>query len=220
MAQDDINQLLIDLAGEHAAVVRLKGGDPFVFGRGGEEAEALAAAGVAFEIVPGITAGVAAPAYAGIPATHRAEASARGVRNRPRGPGQGCGRSEALDWEALAAFPGTLVFYMGVKNLPLIAEQLIAGGRAGDEPVAIDRARHAAGPAHDHGHLAADTAGRAEEAGLARAGDHDRRRGRRDSTSRSPGSNGARSTAARSSSRARGRKPARSRRASRASAPR
>ena len=100
-------------------VVRLKGGDPFVFGRGGEEAEALAAAGVPFEVVPGVTAGVAAPAYAGIPVTHRDAASAVAFvtgHEEPEKP------ESALDWDALARFPGTLVLYMGIKNLALIAD--------------------------------------------------------------------------------------------------
>jgi uroporphyrinogen III methyltransferase/synthase len=112
--------------------VRLKGGDPFVFGRGGEEAEALAAAGVRFEVVPGVTAGVAAPAYAGIPVTHRNAASAVAFVT---GHHQRDGSD--LNWEALASFPGTLVFYMGMGNLPLIAERLIAARRDPGEPAAV-----------------------------------------------------------------------------------
>ena len=112
-------------------MVRLKGGDPFVFGRGGEEAETLAAAGIGFEIVPGVTAGVAAPAYAGIPVTHRGEASAVAFVTGHEDPAKD---ETALDWEALARFPGTLVLYMGVKNLPLIAERLVAGGRDPTSP--------------------------------------------------------------------------------------
>ena len=114
--------------------MRLKGGDPFVFGRGGEEAEALAAAGVPFEVVPGVTAGVAAPAYAGIPVTHRDAASAVAFVTGHEDPEK---PESALDWDALARFPGTLVLYMGVKNLPLIAERLIAAGRDPQEPVAV-----------------------------------------------------------------------------------
>ena len=134
MEQDEINAVLVELGGAGRRVVRLKGGDPFVFGRGGEEAEALAAAGVPFEVVPGVTAGVAAAAYAGIPVTHRDAASAVAFvtgheeRERPE---------TALDWEALARFPGTLVFYMGVRSLPVIAERLTAAGRPPGEPAAV-----------------------------------------------------------------------------------
>jgi uroporphyrinogen III methyltransferase / synthase len=134
MDQDEINALLIELGRTGRQVVRLKGGDPFVFGRGGEEGEALAAAGVPFEIVPGVTAGVAAPAYAGIPVTHRDAASAVALVTGHEDPGK---VKTALDWEALARFPGTLVFYMGVGNLPRIAERLRAAGRAPDEPAAV-----------------------------------------------------------------------------------
>jgi uroporphyrinogen III methyltransferase/synthase len=114
--------------------VRLKGGDPFVFGRGGEEALVCLEAGIAFEVVPGITAGVAAPAYAGIPVTHRELASGVAFVTGHEDPAK---PDSALDWPALAAFPGTLVFYMGVRALPRIAEQLVAGGRPADEPVAV-----------------------------------------------------------------------------------
>src|SRR3954451_4805241 len=132
--QEEINALLVELGQAGRRVVRLKGGDPFVFGRGGQEAEALAAAGVAFEVVPGVTAGVAAPAYAGIPVTHRDAASAVAFVTGHEDPSKD---GSALDWEALARFPGTLVFYMGVKNLPLIAERLVAAGRWGDEAAAV-----------------------------------------------------------------------------------
>jgi uroporphyrinogen III methyltransferase / synthase len=116
-------------------VVRLKGGDPFVFGRGGEEAEALRSAGVAFEVVPGVTAGVAGPAYAGIPVTHRDAASAVAFVTAHEDPSKASG--SALDWGALAAFPGTLVFYMGVRQLSAIVSSLIAGGREPSEPAAV-----------------------------------------------------------------------------------
>src|SRR5690242_13807550 len=134
MSQQDINARLVELGKELRTVVRLKGGDPFVFGRGGEEAQALAEAGVPFEVVPGVTAGVAAPAYAGIPVTHRDDASAVAFVTGHEDPQK---PETALDWGALAAFPGTLVLYMGVKNLPQIAERLIAAGRAADEPAAV-----------------------------------------------------------------------------------
>jgi uroporphyrinogen III methyltransferase/synthase len=134
MAQEDIDALLVELGSEGLRVVRLKGGDPFVFGRGGEEAEALANAGVSFEVVPGVTAGVAAPAYAGIPVTHRDSASAVAFVTGHEDPGK---NESALDWEALARFPGMLVLYMGMKNLPLISERLIAAGRPADEPAAV-----------------------------------------------------------------------------------
>jgi uroporphyrinogen III methyltransferase / synthase len=115
-------------------VVRLKGGDPFVFGRGGEEALALREAGVPFEVVPGVTAGIAAPAYAGIPVTQRELSSAVAFVTGHEDPAK---PETALDWPALAAFPGTLVFYMGVRALPRIASQLVAGGRPAAEPVAV-----------------------------------------------------------------------------------
>ncbi|HEY6780350.1 MAG TPA: uroporphyrinogen-III C-methyltransferase [Thermoleophilaceae bacterium] len=134
LSQEDINALLVELGLAGKRVVRLKGGDPFVFGRGGEEAEALRAAGVRFEVVPGVTAGVAASAYAGIPVTHRDAASAVAFVTGHEDPEK---PESALDWDALARFPGTLVLYMGVKNLPLIAERLIASGRPADQPAAV-----------------------------------------------------------------------------------
>jgi uroporphyrinogen III methyltransferase / synthase len=132
--QEETTRLLVAHARAGRRVVRLKGGDPFVFGRGGEEAQALRAAGCAFEVVPGVTAGVAAPAYAGIPVTQRGLASAVAFVTGHEDPQKA---ESAVDWAALAAFPGTLVFYMGVRQLPLIAEQLIAHGRDADEAAAI-----------------------------------------------------------------------------------
>ncbi|MBX5468367.1 MAG: uroporphyrinogen-III C-methyltransferase [Thermoleophilaceae bacterium] len=134
MDQSEINALLVELGSAGKRVVRLKGGDPFVFGRGGEEAQALAEAGVPFEVVPGVTAGVAAPAYAGIPVTHRDDASAVAFvtgHENPQKP------ESALDYAALASFPGTLVLYMGVRNLARVAERLIEHGRPADEPAAV-----------------------------------------------------------------------------------
>jgi uroporphyrinogen III methyltransferase/synthase len=131
--QDEIGTRLIEAARAGKSVVRLKGGDPFVFGRGGEEGEALRAAGVEFEVVPGVTAGVAASAYAGIPVTHRDDASAVAFITGHEDPEK---PETALDWEALARFPGTLVFYMGVKRLGDNAAALIAAGRDADEPAA------------------------------------------------------------------------------------
>ena len=134
MEQDDINALLVELGREGGEVVRLKGGDPFVFGRGGEEAQALADAGIPFEVVPAVTAGVAAPAYAGIPVTHRDDASAVAFITGHEDPTK---PDTAIDWDALARFPGTLVFYMGVKNLPDIARRLQQAGRPASEPAAV-----------------------------------------------------------------------------------
>src|SRR6476646_10221055 len=129
MEHEDINSLLVELARAGKSVVRLKGGDPFVFGRGGEEAQALAAAGIPFEVVPAVTAGIAAPAYAGIPVTHRDQASAVAFVTGHEDPAK---PESAIDWDALARCPGTLVFYMGVKQLPEIARRLIDAGRAPD----------------------------------------------------------------------------------------
>jgi uroporphyrinogen III methyltransferase/synthase len=132
--QDETERLLVEHARGGRVVVRLKGGDPLVFGRGGEEARALREAGIGFEIVPGVTAGIAAPAYAGIPVTFRGASSAVAFVTGHEDPAK---PETAIDWPALARFPGTLVFYMGVRQLPRIAAQLIAGGRPGDQPAAI-----------------------------------------------------------------------------------
>ncbi|MGH2853150.1 MAG: uroporphyrinogen-III C-methyltransferase [Solirubrobacteraceae bacterium] len=172
--QEQTEALMMARAREGRSVVRLKGGDPFVFGRGGEEALALRAAGIPFEVVPGVTAGVAAPAYAGIPVTHRGLSTAvalvtghtrgdgpyadgpRSEADRAAGRGESTGESAGLggpvgrgepagggedetdlDWTALAAFPGMLVFYMSVRQLPHIAASLIAAGRRASEPAAV-----------------------------------------------------------------------------------
>ncbi|MGZ6975792.1 MAG: uroporphyrinogen-III C-methyltransferase [Acidimicrobiia bacterium] len=136
MDQDGINALLVDRGAAGRTVVRLKGGDPFVFGRGGEEAEALAAAGVAFEVVPGITSAIAAPAYAGIPVTHRGLSTHVTVVTGHEDPAKG---TTDTDWAALAGAGGTLVILMGAGHIGDIATRLIDGGRAPDTPVAAVR---------------------------------------------------------------------------------
>ncbi|HVW19049.1 MAG TPA: uroporphyrinogen-III C-methyltransferase, partial [Solirubrobacteraceae bacterium] len=129
--QEETERLLVEHALAGRTVVRLKGGDPFVFGRGGEEALVCRERGIPFEVVPGVTAGVAAPAYAGIPVTHRGIASGVAfVTGRDTD-----GRLPDLD--ALARFPGTLVFYMGVRGLPEIADGLSAAGRPAEQPAAV-----------------------------------------------------------------------------------
>jgi uroporphyrinogen III methyltransferase/synthase len=134
VTQAEVERLLVEHGSAGREVVRLKGGDPFVFGRGGEEAEALREAEIPFEVVPGVTAGVAAPAYAGIPVTHREVASAVAFVTGHEDPAK---PDAALDWSALASFPGTLVVYMGVRRLESIAARLIASGRPETEPAAI-----------------------------------------------------------------------------------
>jgi uroporphyrinogen III methyltransferase/synthase len=132
LPQEKINQLLIDEAKKGKMVVRLKGGDPFVFGRGGEEAEELVAAGVAFEIVPGISSSLAGPAYAGIPVTHRSYATSLTLVT-----GHESDTSTGIKWEALAQLDGTIVFLMGFANLPMISRKLTENGVSPDRPVAV-----------------------------------------------------------------------------------
>ena len=132
--QDTINSLLVEHAAAGRSVVRLKGGDPFVFGRGGEEALVLREHGLEFEVVPGVTSGIAAPAAAGIPVTQRGVASAIALVTGHEDPTK---PETSLDYEGLAAFPGTLALYMGVGRLGSIAESLIAAGRPADQPVAV-----------------------------------------------------------------------------------
>jgi uroporphyrinogen III methyltransferase/synthase len=137
MEQHDINNLLIEQGRVHATVVRLKGGDPFVFARGGEEAAALAKAGIPFEVVPGITSAIAVPAYAGIPVTLRHSSTSFTVVTGHEEPGVGQGGS--VDWRAVARVGGTIVILMGVARIRRIAEELIAGGLAPDTPAAAVR---------------------------------------------------------------------------------
>ena len=132
--QEVTNELIIEHALAGRSVVRLKGGDPFVFGRGGEEAIACIERGIAVEVVPGVTAGIAASAYAGIPVTQRGVSSAVAFVTGHENPDK---PETQIDWPALAAFPGTLVFYMGVRSLGRIAEALIDGGRRADQPAAV-----------------------------------------------------------------------------------
>jgi|CZKI01.1.fsa_nt_gi uroporphyrinogen III methyltransferase/synthase len=132
--QNEIDETLVRLALEGKTVVRLKGGDPFVFGRGGEEAAALAAAGIAFEIVPGVTSALAAAAYAGIPLTHRLHSSSVVLLTGHEDPSK---PGAAVRWEDYARLKATLCIYMGVKNLATIAGRLEAGGLAATTPAAI-----------------------------------------------------------------------------------
>jgi uroporphyrinogen III methyltransferase/synthase len=132
-SQEEINELLVRLVRKGKHVVRLKGGDPFVFGRGGEEAQALEEAGLDFEVVPGITAGIAAPAYAGIPVTHRGLSTSVTLVTGHEDPDKTTPRT---DWRALAQAGGTIVLYMGVKNLATIAAALVDGGMAAETPAA------------------------------------------------------------------------------------
>jgi len=134
LPQEAINALLVEKALAGKVVVRLKGGDPFLFGRGGEEAEALAEAAVPFEVVPGVTSAIAAPAYAGIPVTHRQQTSAFAVVTGHEDPTKA---DSSLDWQKLATGVGTLVCLMGVGNLPQIVAKLIEHGRDPRTPVAI-----------------------------------------------------------------------------------
>ncbi len=136
LGQDEINAVLVTRARDGRAVVRLKGGDPFVFGRGGEEAEACIAAGVPFEVVPGVTSAIAAPAYAGIPVTHRGVSTHFTVVTGHEDPTKD---GTDVDWDALARAGGTLVILMGAGRVAEIAKALIAGGRDPDAPVAAVR---------------------------------------------------------------------------------
>ena len=136
LSQDEINALIVEKAKAGFRVCRLKGGDPFIFGRGGEEAEVLVAKGIPFEVVPGVTAAVAAAAYAGIPLTHRQLTATLAFVTGHEDPHK---EESSIDWESLSRGIGTLVFYMGIKNLPDITQKLIAHGKSPDTPVALIR---------------------------------------------------------------------------------
>lgn len=133
MIQEQINQTLVDYAQQGYFVTRLKGGDPFVFGRGAEEADVLAKHQIPFEIVPGITSGIAAPAYAGIPVTHRDLGSSFAMVTGHMQDG----KEDAIRWESLAKGIDTIAIYMGVGNLPYIRQQLLKYGRDEQTPVAV-----------------------------------------------------------------------------------
>ena len=136
ISQAQINRLLIDRALEGQVVARLKGGDPFVFGRGGEEAEALVDAGVEWEVIPGISSGIAAAAYAGIPLTHRGHSSSVTFITGHDARG---GDKQAVDWSVLAHSAGTLVIFMCAETIADIARKLVASGRSPSTPIAIVR---------------------------------------------------------------------------------
>ncbi|WP_250125841.1 uroporphyrinogen-III C-methyltransferase [Chroococcidiopsis sp. CCMEE 29] len=136
LVQDETTQLLISKAQTEAVVVRLKGGDPFVFGRGGEEMEDLVKAGVPVEVVPGVTSGIAVPAYAGIPLTHRAYSSSVTFVTGHEAAGK---YRPLVKWQAIAHGSETIVIYMGIHNLPYIVEQLHLAGLSLDTPIALVR---------------------------------------------------------------------------------
>lgn len=136
MTQEEINSLMIDLASSGQVVARVKGGDPFLFGRGGEEAEALAAAGVDYEVIPGVSSGLAAPAYAGIPVTHRNHASSVIFVTGHDTPDKSRDR---VDWSAISKAADTIVVFMCGRTIQAIARELVSSGRSGATPIAIVR---------------------------------------------------------------------------------
>lgn len=136
LVQDETTNLLIEKAQTHPVVVRLKGGDPFVFGRGGEEMEDLIKAGVSVEVVPGVTSGIAAPAYAGIPLTHRSYSSSVTFVTGHESAGK---YRPTVNWHAIAHGSETIVIYMGIHNLPYIVSELTAAGLSEQTPVALIR---------------------------------------------------------------------------------
>jgi uroporphyrin-III C-methyltransferase len=157
--QQDITDKLIELAKQGHRVLRLKGGDPFIFGRGGEEAQALVAADISFRMIPGISAGVGGLGYAGIPATHR---DVNHAVTFVTGHLAGKGEAELLDWASIAKASPVIVIYMAMSRLVVIADLLMQAGRSADEPVAIvthattPRQRIATGRLADAAQLAAD----------------------------------------------------------------
>ncbi|MCX5907711.1 MAG: uroporphyrinogen-III C-methyltransferase, partial [Deltaproteobacteria bacterium] len=159
LPQEAINALIVEKARAGKNVCRLKGGDPFIFGRGGEEAETLAAAAIPFEVIPGVTSAIAVPAYAGIPLTHRNFTSTVAFITGHEDPTQ---ETSKIPWEKIATGAGTLVFLMGVGNLDLIAEELIRNGRSPQTPVAVIRWGTLPGQETLVGHLA-DIAALAEK---------------------------------------------------------
>ena len=172
LTQDEINALLVARAGAGKAVVRLKGGDPYVFGRGGEEAQVLARAGVPFEVVPGVTSAIAAPAYAGIPVTHRDFASTVTFVTGHEDPTKA---ESSIDWRHLAQLRGTKIFLMGVERLREIAQRLVAEGADPATPVALVRWGTTARQESLEGTLAT-VADLVEKRGFTAPGDHHCRR--------------------------------------------
>jgi len=162
LSQDEINALIVEKAKAGFSVCRLKGGDPFIFGRGGEEAEVLVSEDIPFEVVPGVTSAVAAAAYAGIPLTHRKLTATLAFVTGHKDPHKAASN---IDWESLGRGIGTLVFFMGVKNLPDISQKLIAHGKSPDTPVALIRWGTTAAQQTVTGTLD-DIAERVREAGL------------------------------------------------------
>ena len=136
LLQEETTQLMIEKAQENAVIVRLKGGDPFIFGRGGEEMEELLKAGISVEVVPGITSGIAAPAYAGIPLTHRLYSSSVTFVTGHEAVAK---YKPAVNWNALAHGSETIVIYMGIHNLPYIAQELTKAGLSANTPIALVR---------------------------------------------------------------------------------
>jgi uroporphyrinogen III methyltransferase / synthase len=134
LPQDEINALIVKKAQEGKVVARLKGGDPFIFGRGGEEAEALADNAIPFEVVPGVSAATAVPTYAGIPLTHREHTASVAFVTGHENPSK---HESKVHWDKIASGVGTIVFFMGMKNLPGIVENLIANGRTPETPIAV-----------------------------------------------------------------------------------